>query len=72
MDDHLSGPIRFEIYDVAGRLVRRLLTRNGYKGYGWVVWDGRDDAGVRVGQGIYFGRLSTTGRAVGQRIVAIE
>lgn len=46
------------IYDVAGRLVRTLW--NGpVSGETKTSWDGRDDAGRRVGTGLYFARLAT-------------
>lgn len=46
------------VFDVAGRLVRRL--ERGVIAAGLTVrdWDGRDEAGRRVGSGIYFIRLS--------------
>jgi hypothetical protein len=48
------------VYDVRGRLVRRAIDGQTMPAgrHGW-VWDGRDDAGVSVGTGIYFYRLRT-------------
>ena len=51
---------RLRVYDTAGRLVRDLsygLSQNGMLSS--VVWDGRDEKGRRVTQGVYFVRLET-------------
>ncbi len=49
--------VRIRVYDVAGRLVRTLLDRESPAGPGEVAWDGRDDAGRRVGAGVFFYRM---------------
>jgi len=46
--------VRFEIYDVGGRLVRVLDDREVGPGEYVVKWDGRDGRGVDVGSGVYF------------------
>jgi len=51
------GFARLTIHDVAGRLVRVLIHGELPAGDREVAWDGRDDAGARVGGGIYFVRL---------------
>ncbi len=59
------------IHDVRGRLVRRFLF--GANDVGPLVesWDGRDDAGRAVPAGVYFARLTATGRVATQRFVLI-
>jgi hypothetical protein len=42
------GPARLEIYDVGGRLVRRLIDGVRPAGQQSVLWDGRDDRGTRT------------------------
>lgn len=66
------GPVRIEIYDAAGRLVRSLL--NGYQesGQSRVEWDGCNASGARVGPGVYFGRLLTGNDAVSQRMIVLK
>jgi hypothetical protein len=51
------------LYDVGGRMVRRLV--DGVVGFGQtdVTWDGANDRGEKVGSGVYFYRL-TAGRNV--------
>ena len=53
------GPVRVEIYDVQGRLVRRLL--DGTPGAASVArlrWDGRDQQGRRLSSGRYWARVT--------------
>lgn len=46
------------VYDVAGRLVRRLVDGELDGGEHAVAWDGRDAAGADVASGVYFCRLN--------------
>jgi hypothetical protein len=68
----LSEPARvtLNVYDVAGRRVRRVLAPRwlGTGGHE-TVWDGRDDRGRRVPSGVYYLRLGGTGEATGARQV---
>jgi hypothetical protein len=65
-------PVRLEVFDPAGRLVRKL----GLPG-AWAVadssvaWDGRDDEGRRVRTGVYFLRGTAAAGASGTRSVRI-
>lgn len=54
-----------EVIDPAGRLVRQFAVQ----GAGEVRWDGRDDAGQRVGAGIYFVRA---GQRPATRVVVLR
>ncbi len=53
-----GGPVRLEVFDVRGRLVRRLLDGPLPAGRQSAVWDGRDDAGRDVASGTYLARLT--------------
>jgi hypothetical protein len=57
----LAGPgvVTLRIYDVAGRMVRELLTGELEAGTGSVTWDGRNAGGREVGSGTYYIRLAT-------------
>jgi hypothetical protein len=66
-----AGRVRLEIADVRGRIVRRLMDRNVAAGLLSAAWDGRSDAGVRVGPGIYFARLVTQQGAVSGKLVVL-
>jgi hypothetical protein len=52
-----EGRVQLEIYDVSGRRIRTLVDRVLTAGEHRSAWDGRDDAGSRVGSGVYFARF---------------
>jgi len=53
------GPVRIEIYDVQGRLVRRLLDEtHGAASVSRLRWDGRDGQGRRLPSGRYWARAT--------------
>lgn len=54
-----ATPVRLEICDVQGRVVRQLIDASVSPGTAEAVWDGRDDRGRPVAAGIYYSRLST-------------
>ena len=56
-----AGHVQLGVHDVSGRLVRRLVDGERRAGAEIVVWDGTDDAGLRLGPGVYFVRLSAPG-----------
>ena len=62
---------RLDVYDVAGRLVRRLRQDAGGAGALEAVWDMRDDRGSRVASGTYFLRLQTESRVVTGKVVVL-
>jgi len=49
--------VKLRIYDVNGRLVRKLVDGTQAAGPHVAVWDGKDDAGRGVSSGHYFGRI---------------
>ena len=60
------------IYDVTGARVRTLV--NGQKAAGRYeeIWDARDDAGHRVGSGVYFYRFEFEGFASTKKLVLLK
>ncbi len=55
------GPVRLELFDARGRLVRRLLAQDLAAGRHQVIWDGRDGDGRAVASGVYLVRLAADG-----------
>ena len=70
----LARPTHVElaVYDVSGRLVRRLA--QGRRGVGQhdVTWDGRDDLGRRASSGVYFVRLQAGERRDASRLIRVH
>lgn len=53
-----SGPVRLEIFDVSGRLVKTLAGGQHFPaGRNRVMWDGTNDDGQPVASGVYWYRL---------------
>lgn len=64
------GTVQVRLYDLSGRLVRTLTSGTAPAGERIVRWDGKDDRGVVVGNGVYFFRVATPD-GVEQRKVAV-
>ncbi len=54
-----SGPVDIDVYDTAGRLVRSLWEGHQLSGAHTLHWDGRNDQGLEVPDGVYFVQLSS-------------
>lgn len=52
------GEVRLEIYDLLGRLARRIVDAPHEAGRYEVAWDGRNEYGERAPAGVYFYRLT--------------
>jgi len=67
-----AGPVKLDIYDVRGALVRVLLDERREAGRYEVTWDGRDDGGRQMASGVYLYRLQAGGRVESQRMVLVK
>jgi serine protease len=56
-----SGSVLLAVYDVRGRLVRRLINRTQDGGEHTATWNGLDERGERVASGVYLVRLEAAG-----------
>jgi hypothetical protein len=66
-----EGRVDLSIFDVAGRLVVRILDDAAQPGWRYATWDGRDQAGHAVASGTYFLRLKA-GKTVSRRLVVLR
>ncbi len=65
------GPVRLEIFNVQGRLVRRIVAAPDVTpSVARVLWDGRDETERRVGSGRYWARVSQVNRTAGFAVAA--
>jgi flagellar hook assembly protein FlgD len=60
------------VYDTNGRLVRTLVDENRDFGTHEVAWDGRNDAGITVGSGVYFYRLTAGKHTESKKMVLLK
>jgi hypothetical protein len=67
-----KGQAEVSLYNVNGRLVRTLARANYPAGVQSITWDGRDDRGVAVADGVYFLRASTAGEATQLKVVVLR
>jgi hypothetical protein len=58
-----AGPVDVRIYDLRGRLVRQLATRDYPAGQHSLQWDGQDTNGRATASGIYLVRVVTSGES---------
>ena len=69
----VSGPVTLEVYDLTGRVVRRLLHHQPMPaGAHTLFWEGRDDQDRPVAAGVYFCRLIAPGQAVVRKVTLIR
>ncbi|MBI4426568.1 MAG: T9SS type A sorting domain-containing protein [Candidatus Kerfeldbacteria bacterium] len=64
--------VTLNIYDVSGRLVRRLFNGKMNAGVFRQTWDLRNDAGTRMPAGLYFSRLTASSFRAVRKIVVIN
>jgi hypothetical protein len=67
-----EGPLRIDIFDVAGRKVRTYAVTPDAAGARELVWDRHDGGGLNVADGMYFLRAVTDGRTVTKRVVLVR
>lgn len=65
-------PVEIAVYDVAGRLVRRLWRGSIGQTEAGVVWDGTDGDGRSVASGVYFCRLRAPGVDLRRKMVLVR
>ncbi len=67
-----AGPVKLEIFDARGRLVRTLVDESLAADEHTVTWQGRDERGRQVASGIYLYRLSTDDFQLSRRMVLMK
>ena len=66
------APAMLAIYDVSGRLVRWLARGVSPPGVQRTTWDGRDEAGIAVANGVYFLRSVSGSEARTQKVTVLR
>jgi uncharacterized delta-60 repeat protein len=60
------------IYDITGALVKTLASGAAFAGYKSIIWDGRDNGGKRLANGLYFIRMETPKYTAVKKIVLMR
>ena len=68
----VESQVTVEVFDLAGRRVRRLAGGPYTAGTHTLAWDGREREGRQAANGIYFVRARTAGLEAVRRVVRIE
>lgn len=63
--------VKLELFDVKGRRVRTLVDQDAAAGTFSSAWDGRDDNGASVSDGVYFAHFALDGQTVQSRKVMV-
>jgi hypothetical protein len=66
------GRATLTVYDVAGRLVDRVISEQLTTGRHELPWDGRNAEGERVSSGVYFYRLEAAGESRNAKLLVIK
>ena len=64
--------VTLEVYDVSGRLIRTLVSREMEAGVHWAEWDGQDEQGGEVASGTYLIRLRAGEKTQGRKAVLLK
>jgi hypothetical protein len=67
-----GGVVDLRIYDVQGRMVKKLVNKATTGGEHFETWDGRDGSGIPTASGVYFVRLECNGQAQTRKIVLLK
>jgi flagellar hook assembly protein FlgD len=68
-----STAVDLSVYDVAGKLVKRLVEGEVVgTGRHDVIWDGKNEAGRSVAAGVYLCRLEAGGHSTTQAIALVK
>jgi len=71
-DQRKAGDVDVAIYDVTGRLVRRLHRGPMPPGVAQLEWDGRDQAGTAVSTGVYIVRANSGDQEESAKVLRLE
>jgi flagellar basal-body rod modification protein FlgD len=64
--------VKLAVYDMTGRQVRELAAQTLPAGTHAFGWDGRDDSGRKLAQGVYVVRLDAGGEKLGVKAVLLQ
>jgi hypothetical protein len=67
-----AGHVRLRVFDLRGRCVRTLVDGQATSGQSFVAWEGRDDRGRSLADGVYFYRLEHAGKTLTRKLLLVR
>jgi len=67
-----AADVSLDIFDVSGRLVRTLESGHREAGSHTTTWNGQDEAGSRLANGVYYYRLSTSEGVAAKTLTLVQ
>lgn len=67
-----SGEVKIEIYNILGQKVRILIDQYLEKGHKSVSWDGKDDQGQKLANGVYWYRIQAKDSSQTKKMLLIK
>jgi len=67
-----TGPVKLQVFNARGHLVRTLVEGERAAGPNRVVWDGRDAAGRTAAAGVYLYRLEAGGKVLQDKMALVK
>ena len=68
----VSNQVKIEIYNVMGQKIRTLVDKHMSVGTHNIIWDARNDAGLKAPTGIYFVRMQSSHFSSTQKVTLIK
>jgi photosystem II stability/assembly factor-like uncharacterized protein len=67
-----ESKVSLQLFDISGRLVKTLVNESKNSGNYSVIWNRTDDNNRKVGEGVYFCILKTSGGFIKQKILMVK
>jgi len=67
-----SGLVDISIFNIQGRLIKRLDNSIHQSGIQKIVWNGQDDFDKQVASGVYFCNVKFSGKAITNKLLLIK
>ncbi|HOD53139.1 MAG TPA: Ig-like domain-containing protein, partial [Candidatus Cloacimonadota bacterium] len=67
-----NGPVKINIYNIKGQLVKQLLNDSYKAGHHTVTWNGKDDRGKSVSSGVYFYHMQSSDYSAVRKMMMIK
>ncbi len=67
-----AGEVKLEVYNLGGERVRKIADQTEGQGNYRFYWDGRNDAGALVGNGVYLIVIQTPSNKKIQKVIVLK